>query len=251
MLRIGVMEGVLRQPRERLFTAAKDLGFAGIEIEVRDDAEALRHLALSSGVPISSLICGGEGAGHSDLERRVEARDRLRNAIRAAANLGVSGILWPMFELTTLDEPDAVARFAADVTDCMPDAEALGVVVAWENALNASDTRSIIERINSDFFRCYFDFANAAKRGADPVAEMQALSGLIYQVHAKNTNKQHLDAPGVDLAACLAELQRQKYAGWIVLETPSGADPLESARHNLQVLRSTWDAVSRGAKQTS
>jgi sugar phosphate isomerase/epimerase len=79
------------------------------------------------------------------------------------------------------------------------------------------------------------------------VAELRVLAGLIYQVHAKNTNKQHLDAPGVDLAACLAELERQGYEDWIVLETPSGDDPLESARHNLRVLRERWGAVTAQA----
>jgi sugar phosphate isomerase/epimerase len=244
MLRIGVMEGVLKQPREQLFTTARDLGFDGVEIEVRGDTEALGQWAAAAGVQISSVICGGEGAGHPDAARRSEAKERLRVALRAAVDLGVAGILWPMFELTSLDEPGAVERFVEDATEGAAAAEAHGVVVAWENALNAADTRVILERVGSLFFRCYFDFANAAKRGADPVAELRALRGLIYQVHAKNTNKQHLDAPGVNLAACLTELQRQGYPGWIVLETPSANDPLESARHNLRVLQETWDDVA-------
>jgi sugar phosphate isomerase/epimerase len=243
MLRTGVMEGVLKQPRERLFTIARELGFDGIEIEVRDDAELLRGWAADAGVPVSSLICGGEGAGDLDPNRRMAARNRLERAISDAAWLRVPGILWPMFDLTSLDDGAAVERFVEDVAVGARRAETAGVVIAWENALNAADTRALLEQVDSPCFRCYFDFANAAKRGADPVAEMDTLAGLIYQVHAKNIRKQHLDAPGVDLAGCLEELKRQGYAGWIVLETPSGADPLESARHNLQVLRNAWAAA--------
>lgn len=245
--RVGVMEGVLKQPREQAFAAARDLGFAGLEIEVRGDAAALRQLSTDAGVPICSLICGGEGAGHAELEPRIAARERLQQAIRDAATLGARGILWPMFDLVSLDEGRVVDRLVEDVTACMPLAEAHGVVVAWENALDAADTRTVIEQVGSDFFRCYFDFANAAKRGADPVSELRSLSGLIYQVHAKNTKKQPLDAPGVDLFACLSELNRQQYHGWVVLETPSGEEPLASARHNLQVLRQAWGQVQETA----
>jgi len=250
LLRTGVMEGVLKQPREQLFSVARDLGFDGVEIEVRNDAEALRQWTADAGMPISSLICGGDGAGDLDFNRRAAARYRLERAIFDAAWLRVSGILWPMFELTNLDDPAAVERFLQDVAICARRAEAAGVVIAWENALNAADTRILLEQVDSHAFQCYFDFANAAKRGADPVAEMRQLEGLIYQVHAKNTQKQHLDAAGVDLAACLIELQRQGYTGWIVLETPSGDDPLASARHNLCVLRETWGVLAGQSTKT-
>lgn len=244
MLRTGVMEGVLKQARGQLFSAARDLGFDGVEIEVRNDADALRQWSTDAGVQISSLICGGEGAGELDFDRRFAARNRLERAIYDAAWLRVPGILWPMFDLSNLTDPAAVERFLQDVAVCSRRAQAAGVVIAWENALNAADTRILLAQVDSHAFQCYFDFANAAKRGADPVAEMRELEGLIYQVHAKNTQKRHLDAPGVDLAACLGELKRQEYAGWIVLETPPGDDPLESVRHNLRVLRDTWDTVT-------
>lgn len=244
MLQVGVMEGVLKQPRARLFAIARELGFDGVEIEVRGDVDDLRHWSTRAGVSISSLLCDGSGMGDADPEQRNAARERLKRDIRIASDLGVPGILWPMFELTTLADAAAVQRFVADITECVADAEACGVVIAWENALNAADTLAIIESVASGAFRCYFDFANTAKRGADPVAELKVLAGLIYQVHAKNTNKQHLDGPGVDLTACLAELDRQGYEDWIVLETPAGDDPLESARHNLRVLRETWATVT-------
>lgn len=241
--RIGVMEGVLKQPRNQVFAVARELGFSGLEIEVRADAPELLKFSTNAGLPICSLICGGEGAGDIQVERRVAARERLHQAIRDAAFLHASGILWPMFDLTSLDDGPVVDRFVEDVSACLPEAEAHGVVVAWENALDAADTRAVIERVGSDFFRCYFDFANTANRGADPVAELQSLSDLVYRVHAKNTNKQHLDAPGVDLVACVTELARQNYRGWIVLETPSGTDPVSSARHNLDVLKNALTQV--------
>lgn len=242
-LRVGIMEGVLKQPREQAFAAARTLGFEGLELEIRGDLQPVRAASAAAGLPVCSLICGGEGMGAVAVEQRVAARHRLGQAIRDAAALGAGGLLWPLFDLRNLDDVAAVRRLAEDLRACMPEAEALGVVVAWENALDAAATREVIEQVGSDFFRCYFDFANAAKRGADPAAEIHSLGGLIYQVHAKNVNKQPLDAPGVDLPACLQALREWGYPGWLVLETPSGDDPLAAAAHNLRVLREAWVGV--------
>ena len=46
-VRIGVMEKVLKQPRESVFAAAADLGLDGIEIEVLADPAGLRAIIPS------------------------------------------------------------------------------------------------------------------------------------------------------------------------------------------------------------
>lgn len=237
-VRIGVMEGVLKQPRESVFAAAASLGFDGVEIEVLSDPEAIRSAAEESGVAICSLICGGEGLGSEVEEDRLVARARLADAVRDASDLGARGILLPHFELKDLDDSDRASRFIHDIRRCTAEAEACGVVIGWENSLDAEAVRSVIEGVDSPSFRCYFDLANAARRSADPAEELRRLGGMVYQVHAKNTHRQPLDGPGVDLPACLAALAERQYEGWIVLETAPGEDPLASAMHNLHVLRS-------------
>ncbi|MCC2669340.1 MAG: Xylose isomerase domain protein barrel [Armatimonadetes bacterium] len=239
-LRVGVMERVLRQPRAELFRTAAELGFDGVEIEVGGDLELLRAAQRQRPDSVCSLICGGEGMGAADAEARSAARARLTQAIGDATVLGVRGILWPMFDPEVTAGSLAARRFVDDLRACLFDAEYAGVVVAWENALDSTETRAIIEQVGSDYFRSYFDFANSAKRGADPAAEIRDLFDLIYQVHAKNLNKLPLDAPGVDLKACLCELKGRGYAGWVVLETGPGDDPIAAARHNQQVVRDVW-----------
>jgi sugar phosphate isomerase/epimerase len=231
------MEGVLKQPREHVFQAAAALGFDGIEIEAHGDRELLRAWQAESGVRVCSLICGGEGLGSNSVEARATARERLLGAVSDAAALHAGGLLLPLFQPASLDD---TARLVEDLRACMPLAEEHQVVVGWENAMDAADTRAVIERVGSEQFRCYFDFANAAKRGADPARELRDLGPLVYQVHAKNVDKLPLDAPGVDLRECLGALKAGGFAGWVVLETPAGEDPLASAARNLRVVREAW-----------
>ncbi|MFN3652533.1 MAG: sugar phosphate isomerase/epimerase family protein [Armatimonadota bacterium] len=237
MIRVGVMEKVLRVPREELFRTARDLGFDGVELELREPLERVRARSEEAGVPVCSLICDGDGLGSEETEQRLIARARLEEAVRETASLGARGIMLPEFSLTDLSDTARVQRFGDDVRACLPLAEEQGVTIGWENALDAASTRTVLEWLDSPAFRCYYDFANGARRGADPAAELRELEGLVYQVHAKNLNKQPLDAPGVDLRACLAVLREQGYQGWIVLETAPGEDARESARHNLRFVR--------------
>jgi sugar phosphate isomerase/epimerase len=237
------MEKVLRQPREQVFAAAKQIGFEGLEIEVRGDLEALRAAQSEAGLRVCSIICDGVGLGAMKLEERIVARQRLRRAVADAAALRAGSIRLPQFDLADPGDAPATKRFVDDLGYCLPEAEARQIVLCWENALDARSTREVIDQVDSDYFRCCFDLANAAERGDDPAAEIRALGDRIGQVHAKNTDRQPLDAPGVDLHACLAALKNVGYNGWIVLETAAGYDPLESARHNLAVVREGLGAV--------
>jgi sugar phosphate isomerase/epimerase len=238
-VRIGVMERVLRQPRDRVFTAAAELGFEGVEIEVRDDCDAIASLSRSAGVPVCSVICDGDGLGSEHSEARRVARSRLLRAVANAAAPGADGILLPLFEPVSLDDAGQVSRLVEDLAECAAFAARAGVTIGWEGALDAAATRAVIHRVGSPALRCYYDLANGAKRGADPAGELAALGDLVFRVHAKNLNRQPLDAPGVDLAACLSVLKQRGYDGWIVLETAPGDDPLASAAHNLRVVRET------------
>lgn len=129
------MESVLKQPRNQILAVARELGFSGLEIEVRADAPELLKFDADAGLPICSVICGGEGAGDIQVERRIAAHERLQQAIRDAALLHASGILWPMFALTSMDDGAVVDRFVEDVSACLSDADAHGIVVAWETRL--------------------------------------------------------------------------------------------------------------------
>ena len=241
-MRIGAMERVLGG-REGLFRHARELGIAGVELEVHHDAVSVRTQAQDAGVRVLSVICGGDGLGAENLADRLLAGERLRRALENAAFLEADAVLLPHFSATVATEAAERRRFIEDICARLDEAKRLEITVAWENGLDAEQTSDLLDQIGSPWFRCCFDFANTAKRGADPAAEIRQLGDRISRVHAKNLNKQPLDAPGVDLRACLLALREVGFAGWLVLETPPGDDPAANAAHNLQVLRDACEAV--------
>ena len=241
-MRIGAMERTLGG-RENVFAVAREVGIAGVELEVHHDAVAVRSHAREAGMRVLSVICGGDGLGGANLADRLLAGERLRRAVENAAFLEADAVLLPHFSATVASDAAERRRFVEDICTRLDEAKRLEITIAWENALDAEQTADVLDEICSPWFRCCFDFANAAKRGADPAAEIRRLGDRIFRVHVKNVNKQALDAPGVDLPACLAALREIGYAGWLVLETPPGDDPSASAAHNLRVLK---DACATG-----
>jgi sugar phosphate isomerase/epimerase len=239
MIQFGAMERVLGGPRDQLFSTAKRAGVAGVELEIHHDAVAVKRQAAEAGVRVLSVICSGSGLGAANLAERLLASERLRRALENAAFLEADAVLLPHFSPTVATDPAERKRFLEDICTRLEEAAHLQVILAWENALDAAETRELLDEVCSPWFRCCFDFANAAKRGADPAAEIRSLRELVFRVHAKNVDKQPLDVPGVDLPACIAALREIGYDGWIVLETPPGDDPAASAAHNLRVLQRT------------
>lgn len=241
-MHIGAMERTLGG-RESVFPTARVAGIAGVELEVHHDAVVVRGQAQEAGVRVLSVICGGDALGGANLADRLLAGERLRRAVENAAFLDADAVLLPHFSPTVAVDVAERRRFVEDVCARLEEAKRLEVTVAWENALDGEQTADVLDEVCSPWLRCCFDFANAAKRGADPAAEIRRLGDRIFRVHVKNTNKQPLDAPGIDLPACLAALREIGYAGWLVLETPPGDDPAASAAHNLRVLREACAAV--------
>ncbi len=247
-IKIGVMERVLGQPRSRMFAAAAELGFEGLEAEVQGDLDLLAASAKEAGVALCTVICDGPGFGHRDPEVRASARARLIHAIADAEALGAEMVLLPQFDLRDLNDGAAAARFVNDMKECLPRLDNTGITLGWENALSAEDTLRMLDRVGSPAFRCYFDSGNSAKRGRDPAAELRTLGNAFCRVHAKNLEKRSLDEPGVDLNAWLLVLAEQGYAGWLILETGPGSSPLETAAHNRAVLVQAWEQLTKSGR---
>jgi L-ribulose-5-phosphate 3-epimerase len=126
--------------------------------------------------------------------------------------LGVPGDLIEHPEL----RPAIVARLKA----AGKRAEAAGVVIGVETALDAKGDVALLAEIGSPAIKIFFNFANAWKNQRDVCAELKILGkDRIIQIHASNTDGVWLqNDPQVDLLKIKATLDEMGWSGWLVVE---------------------------------
>jgi sugar phosphate isomerase/epimerase len=257
-MRAGVMDVVIGgRDDPEAFARARRAGFAGVEVVVsRKDLASgarlhdLRRAKETTGLEIPALVLGehNEEGGIADPSPDVSSRahDDVRHALAWARELGTDVILVPFFgraELVSENDDDrAVAAFQA----LCPEAAEHGVQLCFEGSLPADRIASLVIRIGSDAFGCYFDLANPlAHCGLDPPTEIRAIGALITRVHVKDTSVRTGDCrPGIgriDFEECARALSEIGYDGWLTLETPPAPPPLLA--RDLSFTRSVFSGV--------
>lgn len=255
-MKLGIMEGVLKQPWENMFQAAKQLGFDGIEVTspVIGKVKQLNALSHKDGVAVSSLICWGRAFGGTSIsERNAEGKTTSRpptpeesasakyNLIDTLANceaLGAGCILLPLFALKNLEENrELVDGIVEDLKSCARYAEGHRVIIGYEGALAAQDMLTLLNRVGSDYVQCYYDIANVLNWGYDPAQEIRQLAGRLCAIHIKDFKGQYLGEGQVNLAACCEAIKETGYSHYLTLETDSTDDPIGAAKRNLTTLK--------------
>ncbi len=233
------------------FEVAKTIGLDGIMVDM-GDAENDLHIrqkqiqqeylnaSVQTGIAVSSLAMGiyNRIPFHSD----SRTQEWVAGSIDAAKNLNVKVLLLAFFNASDLRNDDyrkdaAVRHLQA----LMPEAEAKGVIVGIESYLDAKEHMDMMEKVGSQNLKVYFDFRNTADAGHDPIAEFKKLGkDRVCELHMKE-NGFLLDKGTVNWKGVRDAIYASHYKGngWMQIEgaTPSGADIVESYRHNLTYLQ--------------
>ena len=254
-MRISIRDGLLGRPVLEGFGLAAELGFDGVEVCIGGDyaesplwtaggPEEMRAAAEAAGIAVSSLSPGVYASLHplaEDPAKRAEGEKMLGENIALCGKLDTTDILVPMFprDFGGWDEAQW-DTFAGGLRRLAEEAEAAGVTLALETTMDADTLIALLDRIGSPAAGVYYDVANTTTFGFDAPAELRALGDRVVMIHVKDTDQQHLGegrVPFDDVAAAIAEIG---YDGWLVLETPSGDDPVASARENLAFTRTLY-----------
>lgn len=106
-----------------------------------------------------------------------------------------------------------------------PEAERAGVILGFENLLNAEDNARAMDRVGSKVFKIYYDVGNATNMvGVDAAKEIRWLGAeRICQLHFKD--KGYLGEGKVNFPGVLGALREIGFRGFANLETgaPSGS----------------------------
>lgn len=262
-MKYGAMEGVLRQPREKVFEFASRIGLDGVELGLsrnyKDDTlwntetrQEIKQNSADAGVEIPSLCLGlfNDIAYNPASPEPAESRtgiEIIRHSLDIAVDLGAKVILIPFFGSATIevDDEDGVQRIIDSISKCVSYAKEAEVCLAIETKLDAFSLNRIIDTIGSEFIRIYYDVANAVWCGYDPAEEIRELGNRIAQVHAKDIEEgpgdRMLGEGRVDFDACGKALKAINYNGYVILETLVKTDAFADTKANLEYVKKKWD----------
>jgi L-ribulose-5-phosphate 3-epimerase len=232
---------------------AKQAGLDGVEVGVGNPADQLeiskvevrqryKEQMARTGLPICSLMMGllndkplaADPRGPAWLEQSIDAAKDLGAKVILVAFFGNGDLLDGAGKLKEADVDVVVKRLKA----VAPRAKDAGVTLGIENYLNAEQNARILDRINHDSVRLYYDVYNTgATKGYDVPAELRFLKGRVAQLHFKN-GSDFLGVGKLKFEPIAAALKEIGYQGYIVLETSSPTrDAVADARRNAEFTR--------------
>ncbi len=241
-LRLGACDWSLGIDGVNALAVAKEIGLDGVEVSAGGGEDALpisqpelvaayKAAELETGVKVASVAMGFLNEYPLATDPRGPAW--LEQTIAAAAALNAKVILVAFFG--NGDLRNGAALKAADVDAVVerinaaaPLAEKAGVILGLENTLSAKDNLAILDRVQSDAVRVYYDICNSTNNGYDVPAEILMLGDRICQIHLKE-NKCFLGDGKVDMAGVQKSVEAIGYNGWLVLETPILNDDMKDS----------------------
>jgi sugar phosphate isomerase/epimerase len=234
-MKIGIRTASLNQQALEAFATAGRLGYDGVELVTRDEAQLrgwleeggpggaaeLRARAAQAGTSVSSFSLALYRRVNLPQEDAAPRREGIRlvsDALRACRNVGGAAVLLPHFDRERLDvSPEEERRLVEGLRAVAPGAEQTGVAVAIETSFSAAQLQRITDALRSPRVGVYQDLANAIIYGQDPAATLRALGPAVLMVRVKDTpgtGQAPLGAGVVDWAACRRALRDIGYDGW-------------------------------------
>ncbi|SRR5579883_205842 len=256
-MRFGAMQSILKRSGLQLFRAAAEVGFDGVELNVREGLSdplfttaglaEVKAGARETRLAVPSLCLGALnrfGYTSEAPEDRQRTTALIRRAIDTCGEVGARVILVPFFGRSEIRDVAGKQRVVEGMQEVAPLAERAGVILGLENTLSAQENLALIEQIGAPVVRVYFDVANATWWGHDSPEEIRRLGGAIAQVHFKDCRHSPGDAMlgegRVSFPAVVEALRAIGYDGWVVLESAAPHDPVEDARANLRFSRACF-----------
>lgn len=263
-IRIGACDWSVQEScRPEGLETAKALGMDGLEISSTDEPKDILKIAdpefraayksamERTGMAVASIALGlmnsyplaSDARGPAWLEQTIAAAADLKAKVILIAFFGDGDLLQKKSllggggELKEKELDVVVERIKA----AAPKAAEAGVILGLENTLSAAQNLAILERVQSDAVRVYYDVGNSTGGGYDVPAEIRNLGDRICQIHFKDGGN-FLGEGKVDMDAVGKAMRDIKYEGWVVLETAvKDKDRDASFRKNVQYTKSMFN----------
>lgn len=269
-MKIGIISKALASDFEQAFSLASKAQIDGLELfygledvqKLSDPGHAqwLKNISQQSNVEIFSLVPAfltREPSMVDSADESRQAKAMLEKMITLAGESGTPSLLIPFFGNSAIELETELSQAISMLDELVEPAEAAGVTLAIESTLNFNQYKFLLNHfVHTNCIKAYYDTGNALARKLDLPSGIRELGlNAIGGIHFKDVK---LAAPpdfnvdlgqgNVDFRAICQSLKAVSYEGPIVLETPSGDDPLANARKNLEFARNILGITAGSAR---
>jgi L-ribulose-5-phosphate 3-epimerase len=249
-LKIAVMDGVVGQSsKPEAVAVARRFGLAGLQVTLgrspsndrlllEDPGLQARFLAESKQHQLPLVATYIDMLHISCLKSDPRSRDWVMKGIGITRKLDAHILMTVFFGKCAVESPRELDHVCGVFRELAPEAEKAGVILGFENLLEAADNLRALERVNSRAFKIYYDVGNATNLvGVDAPAEIRQMGrDAICQLHFKD--KGYLGEGKVNYPEVLKALADIGYTGYATLETSAPSGSMEKdLRRNIDYLR--------------
>ena len=240
---------MLKRQKLGEFQLAKDIHADGVEVDMgplgkrvlfenklREPhfQQLFRRTADSLGVAVPSIAMSGFFA--QSFLKRENYKDLIEDCLKtmdvfgakvAFLPLGGSGHEWKQAG----EEHKEMVRRLHEVGEM---AQAAGKVIGIRTQLDARANIKLLDEVNSEGIKIYYNLQDAVDQGLDPSKELKLLGrDRIAQIHASLTDSVTLDKdPRIDMLKIKKALDKMKWSGWLVVERSRNAKDVRNVRGN-------------------
>jgi len=211
--KIGVMQGRLLPKYQGRYQAhpkgywkdefeiAKKIGLDSIEfiLDYNDveqnpllcpgGVDEIKAMIEKTGVSVTTLCADYfmEAPLHSlDIETYSRSQKIMTRVISNASELGITDIILPCVDKSSLNKQDAVERFVKRLSPIVQIAEKKKVNLSLETDLAPKPFVELLDCFDSSRVTVNYDIGNSAALGYDPVEELDAYGNIISDIHIKD-----------------------------------------------------------------
>lgn len=123
---------------------------------------------------------------HPDPEIASHSQIVLRLLLRNGKTLGLTDIVIPCVDQSSMRDPAAQGRFVQRMRPFLDEAEAACINLALETDLAPKPFAALLERFDSPRVTVNYDTGNSAALGFDPVEELACYGERISDIHIKD-----------------------------------------------------------------
>lgn len=219
------------------FPRAAELGLDCIEF-ILDLNDAEENPLLASG-GVDQILAATEKSGvrvqtvcadylmeaplhHSDPDVASKSADVIRRLIIQGERLGLTDIVIPCVDQSSLKSASEQDRFVAQLTLCLDDAERANMNFSLETDLAPEPFAELLARFDSPRVTVNYDTGNSAALGFDPVQELQCYGERISDIHIKDRKRGAgsvvVGTGDADLDRFFAALEPLEYTGPFIMQ---------------------------------